>query len=44
MSKPDRGGGKGKRGGHGGGYGKLEDTDSKNVTKSLTIRELMLVL
>jgi ATP-binding cassette, subfamily B, heavy metal transporter len=41
MSKPDRGGGKGKRGG--GGYGKL-GSDDKTPSKSLTIKELMLVL
>lgn len=42
MSKPDRGGGgKGKRGG--GGYGKL-GSDEKSPSKSLTIKELMLVL
>ena len=43
MSKPDRGGGKGKNRGHGGGYGRVDDGDEKK-SKNLTIRELMLVL
>ena len=41
MSKPDRGGGKGKRGG---GYEKVDGTEKKSASKTLTFRELMLVL
>ena len=40
MSKPDRGGKKGgKR-----GYGRLGEADEKPVSKTLTFKELMLVL